>query len=479
MEYILRVLDLLNSLQEYFNIEYDVSNKYADIIKVLNINSKEEIIVLNRDIRVKIEEFLKSIKVQKEKILIAKYLGYDVENISENDVVKLGLFMLSDTDLLKYLVLVLRTISYVQKGNLLLLKYSKNIWNTGWHNLAKQCRGKVIDLESREIVVYPFDKFFNLNEVEETNLERIEDLLNKANKVYVTDKKDGSAIIVTKYKGDLIINTNGEFENIQIELAKKLFEQKYLYFYQNVPEGFTFVFELIHPENRIVLDYGSEKKLYLLAIRDLTTLKLKSYEELEDFSNEYKLDITESFSFETLSYFMNKAQLETKDIKEGWVFRIITDNEDIMFKLKYTEYFNLARLKNIPSLKKVYTLLVSGTLDDALSVVDSDIKDSVMKDISVIYDYIEKFKELIVEDVKGIKNKYTLEDVIDNSQILNIMNDLKDNVFITYILKVLKGNRNIDECFEVLPKPSIFERLYKETNKRLNITEDNWEVKRL
>ena len=78
MEYILRVLDLLNSLQEYFNIEYDVSNKYADIIKVLNIKSKEEIIVLNRDIRVKIEEFLKSIKVQKEKILIAKYLGYDV-----------------------------------------------------------------------------------------------------------------------------------------------------------------------------------------------------------------------------------------------------------------------------------------------------------------------------------------------------------------------------------------------------------------
>ena len=72
MEYILRVLDLLNSLQEYFNIEYDVSNKYADIIKVLNIKSKEEIIVLNRDIRVKIEEFLKSIKVQKEKILIAK-----------------------------------------------------------------------------------------------------------------------------------------------------------------------------------------------------------------------------------------------------------------------------------------------------------------------------------------------------------------------------------------------------------------------
>ena len=111
MEYILRVLDLLNSLQEYFNIEYDVSNKYADIIKILNIKSKEEIIVLNRDIRVKIEEFLKSIKVQKEKILIAKYLGYDVENISENDVVKLGLFMLSDTDLLKYLVLVLRTIS--------------------------------------------------------------------------------------------------------------------------------------------------------------------------------------------------------------------------------------------------------------------------------------------------------------------------------------------------------------------------------
>ena len=43
---------------------------------------------------------------------------------------------------------------------MLLLKYGKTIWNTGWHNFAKQCRGKVIDLNTRKIVVYPFNKFF-------------------------------------------------------------------------------------------------------------------------------------------------------------------------------------------------------------------------------------------------------------------------------------------------------------------------------
>ena len=83
----------------------------------------------------------------------------------------------------------------------------------------------------------------------------------------VTDKKDGSAIIVTNYEGKIVINTNGEFDNDQVKWAKKLFEDKYSYFYNNIPEGYTFVFELIHPENQIVLDYGDEKSLYLLGVR--------------------------------------------------------------------------------------------------------------------------------------------------------------------------------------------------------------------
>ena len=174
--------------------------------------------------------------------------------------------------------------------------------------------------------------------------------------------------------------------------------------------------------------------------------------------------------------FIEKTQTETENIKEGWVFRVITDTEDVMFKLKYQEYFKLHRLKSIPSLKKVYVLLQSGTLDDVLSVVESDIKDSVMKDISLIFDYIQEFKDIVAEEVIELKEKYKIEGELEKSVLIKIAQEMKVHPFGTYILRAIKG-QDIDSLFEILPKTSSFERLYKFTNERLGITEDIWDSK--
>ena len=472
MKYILDSLRIMEKLKfelsfEYVPIEADAG--YRGLIQKLNFIAKNHIVILNKNRREEIIDFLKSLEIEKEQELLCEKAGVEYsEDLTFSD--------LTDSTLLDYLVTVLRTISWVEKDNLLLVKYSKTIWNTGWHNLAKQCRGKVFDLNTWEIVSYPFNKFYNLGEVEETSEERITDLLNKANAVYVTDKKDGSAIIVTNYEGRIVINTNGEFDNEQVKWAKKLFEDKYSYFYNNIPEGYTFVFELIHPENQIVLDYGDEKSLYLLGVRDLSTMVLKSYPELVDMAEKYHLDITESFEYTNLYDFIEKTQTETENIKEGWVFRVITDTEDVMFKLKYQEYFKLHRLKSIPSLKKVYVLLQSGTLDDVLSVVESDIKDSVMKDVSLIFDYIQEFKDIVAEEVIELKEKYKIEGELEKSVLIKIAQEMKVHPFGTYILRAIKG-QDIDSLFEILPKTSSFERLYKFTNERLGITEDIWDSK--
>lgn len=480
MSYILKTLKFLDEIADKTNIDYDEVNKYRDIVQEIYLNGSQEkeSIVVSVELRNNVEDFLISMDIQYEKELIAKFLGLVVEGVYPENLNSLSFSLLTDVQLLRYLGVFLRTISYVQKGDLLLVKYSKTIWNTGWSNLAKECRGKVIDLKTMSIVVYPFDKFFNLGEVEETKEDRILYLLEQSEKIYITDKKDGSAIIVTNVQGNIIINTNGEFSNIQVELATKMFKEKYAYFYSHIPEGYTFIFELIHPDNRIVLDYGEEKSLYLLAMRDLTTLKLKEYPELVLFAKEYGLNITESFEFTNLNEFILKTKIEVENIKEGWVFRVITATEDIIFKLKFEEYFKLSRLKNIPSLKKVYSLLIGGSLDDALSVAEQDIKEDVLKDVSLIYQYIEDFKDLVIEESNTICEDLgvTLGD-IPKDKIIVILNKLKGNPFSFYVLKYIKGEMFKEDLFKRYPTISLFGELYRYTNKKLGIDKDIWDCK--
>lgn len=473
MKYIVETLKLMDILKDYFNIPFNKDNKYYSIIEY--IIEHKDTLTLSYDLMDKIVNYLSLLDVEKEKVVTYKLLNPNtsIESVKTEDIQRVSVTDLNDTQLLSYLTKVLKSVTYVQKGNLLLVKYSKAIWEVGWNNLAKNSRGKVFNINTFEIVSYPFNKFFNLNEVEETNIDRIREILNNAEYVSVTDKKDGSAIIVTNNKGNIIINTNGEFNNNQVNLATKMLEEKYSYFYKNIPEGYTFVFELIHPKNRIILDYGNEETLYLLAIRDLTTFKLKTYEELIQFSSEYKLDITESFVFTNLDDFMDKAFNETQDIKEGWVFRVISGSEDVIFKLKYAEYFKLARMKSKPSLKKVYELLLKDTLDDVLANADDEIKNYINTEVKVIYDYIDMFKALIQEESLLVLKKLNIE-TVDSYNVRFIASELKGNPFIAYILRVLKNEISFDNVFGSLPTSGAFEKLYNHTNIKLNIKTVGW-----
>lgn len=471
MKYILKTLDIIDKVSNELKLNIVENDKYRSLVADIYSLSKEDTVVLSDGLKEDIIAYLKSLDIQDEYPLLCKVSGIEMG-------IAFDFEHLTDNQLLRYLAIVLRTVTYLQKDNLLLLKYSKTIWNTGWHNLAKQCRGKVIDLNTRQAVVYPFNKFFNLNEVDETKIEKVESLLDGADYISVTDKKDGSAIIITNYNGEVIINTNGEFENEQIKLAKKLFVDKYNYFYNNVPEGYTFVFELIHPQNRIVLDYGNEQKLYLLAVRNLKTLKLLKYNNLVKIAKQFYLDITESFEFDDLQKFIDKTMKETENIKEGWVFRVIKGKTDMMFKLKYQEYFRLSRIKSIPSLKKVYALLQTGTLDDVLAVSESEIKDAVMSDVAVLFDYMEKFKGYVEEQADLYCKKYhQKKGEVEKEYLLKIVGELKTNPFSAYILRVVKDNQDINTLFDILPKTTTFEKLYKYYNVIYNIEENNWDEK--
>src|SRR3990172_6380600 len=155
--------------------------------------------------------------------------------------------------------------------------------------VLRHLRGMITDA-SGTVVARGFPKFFNLGEQPDVDREY------QDKSFYVDTKYDGSLGILYKANGQYAIATRGSFLSPQaIEGTKILHE----YLVQNGTMVFdhylyndsTVLFEIIYPENRIVVDYGVTRKLqYIGAVdnrtgldfetRDIRNLVLESPEQV-------------------------------------------------------------------------------------------------------------------------------------------------------------------------------------------------------
>lgn len=134
-----------------------------------------------------------------------------------------------------------------------------------WDDVTRMCRGLILD-DDGTVVARPFPKFFNYEE--HVQFPELGAIPNEPFVAY--DKMDGSLIIVVEYKGQRVVASRGSFESDQARWADEILDEMKA----GIPrKGYTFLFELIHPENRIVVDYGSRRKLIHLGTTDTATGK--------------------------------------------------------------------------------------------------------------------------------------------------------------------------------------------------------------
>lgn len=129
-----------------------------------------------------------------------------------------------------------------------------------WNDVTKKCRGLITQATpwGIEIIARPWQKFFNLGEHSEGGF-------NIDAPVWAVDKRDGSNGIMYLGPDGWAIATRGSFSSEQaIEGTKMLRERIAEGFLPRV--GVTYLFEIIYPENRIVLDYGDKRELVLLDV---------------------------------------------------------------------------------------------------------------------------------------------------------------------------------------------------------------------
>jgi RNA ligase len=202
---------------------------------------------------------------------------------------------------------------------LTIYNYSQSTQYEGkWDEVTLSCRGLVFD-DAGNQVSHPFKKFFNIEENKHTPTEHFE----------IYEKVDGSLITVFNYNSEWVVSSRGSFTSDQAIAAQKLFNR---FKVDMLDPNSTYLFELIAPWNRIVVNYGDVEELILLGI------KSKDYEcnhaELVAVSKYLGCKVTQLFHFEDYT----EIQKLNWANNEGFIVKFSNGDR---CKIKFADYVKL------------------------------------------------------------------------------------------------------------------------------------------
>ena len=210
-----------------------------------------------------------------------------------------------------------------------------------WDEITLQTRGLVTDNEGN-VIAHPFKKFFNIEEKKFTPTENFE----------VYEKMDGSLGILFFYEGQWVIATRGSFTSDQAVKAQEILKSKYLV--ESIPKGYTTLFEIIYPENRIVVDYGNEESLVVLGMTSRMSGKEMDYNSLLSIHNESGMPVVKRYDGIEDYSLLKKMVSNTH---EGFVVKF-SNGERI--KVKGEEYLRLHKIMTNLSTTAVWEVLSNG-----------------------------------------------------------------------------------------------------------------------
>lgn len=142
---------------------------------------------------------------------------------------------------------------------LAILNYTPQCQYEGnWDDVTMMCRGLIYDHENGLLVSRPFPKFFNVQEHEQKpELGALPEWPPNN----VIEKMDGSLGITYPSPTGVKIATRGSFTSDQAVWANRFLEGR---LDDTISHNSTLLFEILYPENRIVVDYGDYSGLVFL-----------------------------------------------------------------------------------------------------------------------------------------------------------------------------------------------------------------------
>lgn len=246
-----------------------------------------------------------------------------------------------------------------------------------WDETLLQCRGLIVH-DDGTIVARPFRKFFNLGQT----IAADPDAGNLPAQFKVFDKADGSLGISYREPstGRIAISTRGSMTSEQALHATALWREKYEGLV-NIPRAETWLFEIIYPENKIVLDYKGMDDLLLLGRVNIATGADRGLPEFPCAD----LQHVPSFGMN-----VQPEDLPVRDNAEGYVLvesPLPLNRPARRAKVKLPEYVRLHKLLAGLTAHRIWECLAAG---DAIESILDGVPDETFKDAQAC---AERFRE--------------------------------------------------------------------------------------
>lgn len=377
---------------------------------------------------------------------IEKFGNIDYYKTNDDTCIEKWIASINDEEYVK----MFAPIQFNQYGDLILVRYGRyskifagetalnydEFWES-YGNIYRECRSIVIDVRNENIVLSPFDKFFNIDENEESSFENVKKRIQNANSIEITDKLDGSMQNARFYQGRIVMSGS---QSLDVENSwrlkdgyRMLTENKNYVKALTENKDLTFIFEYISLADSHVVNYTKEDEgLYLIGLRNTKTGRQSSYSEVLSMAKSYSLKSTKIFEGKTIDSIMDELDEKKSNEAEGFVINI----DGFMCKIKYNDYTSIHKvLSNISSINLIIKNIADDTYDDLLSKIPNAYRWRVEKIYNIVIDYIKKCDletKRVYNEVKSMEFK----------EAMIYLNKNYDGSIKAWVINELKGNSN-------------------------------------
>jgi len=269
-------------------------------------------------------------------------------------------------------------------GELFIYNYTaKAQYDRLWTPETMQCRGLIVDREGA-IAARPLPKFFNLQEYKESL---------PAEPFDVYEKLDGSLGILYWYQDQPYIASRGSFNSDQADKANKIFQERYSDAIPLLDKSLTYLFEIIYPANRIVVDYGAYEALVLLAVIETAS------------GREHPIEAFTHLGFPIAKKYDGLKDLEAiaslnEQNQEGFVIRF---GSGLRLKFKFADYVKLHRVLTQVTSKVIWEMLRDQTpFEDILERVPDEFYNWVKETKASLLAQYQQIEENAKDDFERI-----------------------------------------------------------------------------
>lgn len=222
-----------------------------------------------------------------------------------------------------------------------------------------------------EIVALPLLKIWNAHEMEQDQAVIINDLINNGSRVLFLEKLDGTMISRFVYKGKVYFSTRGvisgdELAEDYVQKAIDIATEKYPMLMDPAMWSInTLVMELIHPDCRVITNYGDRKDLVLTSVTSAFADKYCAYWYVKNVAERIGMPVAPSYEVKGDTY-KDQMQYLLDQIAgtdaEGFMMVIedpMWNSVQYRVKLKGADYIRLLRLMNYCTYKHVVEMILA------------------------------------------------------------------------------------------------------------------------